>query len=645
MGAERAAREHWHLGNVPGRRRRLPGILMTGTCWLWSAAVAVAQPTETFTDDLQVRLVETRVAVTDAEGRPVTTLDEEDFEILVDGQPVELRAFEPPPAPAPTNPPPAAEARDVSADTTTAPTLTPATLAAGSRLVIFLDLAYLMPGETRPLAEALQDFVDHHLRAGDQITLVAADRHLERVASLEPGQPLAPIFEQLVSRLGRGQRLQVEYDDLLRSIEETTQVEQIDPLLARHPHRETRRLMTRINSLAVDANRDVALTGEQLKLLIGGMAGLPGNRTVLYVGGRLPLTLGQSLHNAWHTAFTRTATRREVAADASTTGPQPANANYQFDTLPVLETPDNGGEVLAAIGRLASARGVTFYTLDASLRGSTLSRSVAESHSPESLTGASLDYRGSQRAAHHQGLAELAEVTGGRALGNRRDLSGLLPEIFAEARATYTLAFAPPATPDPDPGAQEEGERTYDLEVRLVSPHQDLEVRHRRYFRSRPADQEVADRTLSALLIATGDELADPLEIELTFGDPRSADGSVHWPVTLRVPFSLLALRPETWAHSGQLSLFYTAGNLRGGTLPVRKAVIPVRVENEKILDAFGQRIEYSFEIEIPASAGAVAVSVRDDLSTALSTRVYALPSGPFDGVGGLTTGGPGGGR
>ena len=75
--------------------------------------------------------------------------------------------------------------------------------------------------------------------------------------------------------------------------------------------------------------------------------------------------------------------------------------------------------------------------------------------------------------------------------------------------------------------------------------------------------------------------------------------------------------------------------------MPVRKAVIPVRVENEKIMDAFGQRIEYSFEIRIPASAGAVAVSVRDDLSTALSTRVYPLPGETPDG----TSNRPGGDR
>ncbi len=57
------------------------------------AAGLGAQPTETFVDTVYVQVVEVDVVVTDRKGRPVSGLKRDDFELYVDGVPVEISNF------------------------------------------------------------------------------------------------------------------------------------------------------------------------------------------------------------------------------------------------------------------------------------------------------------------------------------------------------------------------------------------------------------------------------------------------------------------------------------------------------------------------------------------------------------------------
>lgn len=57
------------------------------------AAGLGAQPAETFVDTVEINVVEVDVVVTDRKGRPVNGLKPEDFELSVDGMPVEIANF------------------------------------------------------------------------------------------------------------------------------------------------------------------------------------------------------------------------------------------------------------------------------------------------------------------------------------------------------------------------------------------------------------------------------------------------------------------------------------------------------------------------------------------------------------------------
>ncbi len=226
---------------------------------------------------------------------------------------------------------------------------------------------------------------------------------------------------------------------------------------------------------------------------------------------------------------------------------------------------DMGGERIAAAAAEAAARGVAFYTLDGAAQRSRAPRALTEgSSSLDALSGRSFDYYRTQRAAHQQVLADLAKRTGGRTTGNRRDLAALTEGLVEDASSHYSLGFDPPG----------DDSELHEIEVRLRGSRNKLRLRHRRYFRSRPADVEAADRTISALLLTgTTQPLANPLELSLELGASRPGEGDrLVLPLLVKVPVGRLALLAEKWAHRGQMSIFFTAGSLGTGTEPVRRA-------------------------------------------------------------------------
>ena len=585
---------------------------------------AVAQDDlKSFSDKVEVRRVEVEVLVTRSDGSPVHGLGIDDFELLIDKQLVPLSHFVPPAVSDPELLKAREEAEPQARRTEQHP----------NHLVLFLDLAYLRAGELRSLATPIEEFLAPRLAVGDLVTLVTSDHGLDPLRALEaPLPPLQPIFDGVADRLGRGERLRREYDDIRRDLARTLDSSEFDPLLDHQPNRDLPQLMARIADFSKSARREAETTSALLRLLTSAMAGQPGRKTVLYLGGRLPLDAGRTLAEAWQRA-SGPATDRRLAI-YETNDPDNLNNNIsisaqeatRFSNVPPLELPKAGTARFLALAEQASSQGVTFYTFDASRGGADADLGITQgTDNLDAVAGGTWELSDTLGAGSFGALAVLAEGTGGRSLSGRRDLKNLLGALRNHLSGGYLLGFEPPIETE----EAEKEASPHRIAVRLRGGREtaDLRLQYRRFFHRLPPDLETAERTLSALLLhPSGFAPTNPLEVELEFGARQQGDnGKERLPVTVRVPFSRLALQTETWAHSGQLSFFFTAGSLEHGALPVRKAMVPVRVPNEQLLEAFGRQIESSFEIELPAGARAIAVSVLDDFAPTLSTLVTPL--------------------
>lgn len=589
------------------------------------AAAERSRLSDVVESEIEVRLAEVEVIVTDRDGAAVAGLAREDFEVLQDGQPVELTHFRAVTPPAPLGD---ADRQPASQPDDTAPE-EPSTFGREPlSLIIYVDRGYLQLGDLAQIRDALRDFLRNSLGNGNRAMLVSAGTSL----SLEQGLTTVP--ELVIAQLDQlrerpsGSRFAREYrsilQDLQRAKNEGNDLDARDPLHHARAHR------ARIEAFAAEATGEVRGTTSQLRQLIQLIAGLPGRRVVLYVGGRVPVVHASRLFDAWNEAFGRNSSLQipdvPGANQAGGAGNGVSGAALQADNA-VFDSMSGAGagfeidasRAVQEVAEMASAHGVVFHTLDASgLRGSSEvfamsgeaalgARGTVANPSPTLTPGSAADSLGS--------LRNLALGTGGRAFWGSRNFEGALARLDNDLKTYYSLGFAPL----PAKGGESR------IDVRMLRRGDDgrkLVARHRPLLRLKDSDTLAAERTISALLL---EDVDNPLEVVLVAGEP-TASGRDVWrvPLSITVPLARLALVADGRVHAGRLSIFTTAGGI-ARVAPVTKAVVPVRIPNQDLLTSLGRRVAYELELELPSGRERIAVTVRDDFRPLSSTTV-ALP-------------------
>lgn len=528
------------------------------------------------------------VLVHDRAGEPVLDLAKEDFELYQDGEAVPVAGFTPPADPR-------RRARPV-------------------QLAIVLQRAFLEPGELAGLTETLRAFVEG-LDPEIQVMLVDADSGprllsppeagrkalLARLETLEEGtvpDPLASEAAALLSDLRRQAR------------------QGLDDRFLPTGGAQIELLRTRIGAFAERAWRQLESSMAPLHRFLDVLAGRPGRREVLLVGGRLPATVGQSLYDVWRRTFGRSSPFWAGIAANPGGGEESSSAGIEFETLAEGAEFLDTSPLLEALVRHAAAVGVTLHSLDAGSRGGR--RGAAEIH----------------QASDARVLRSLAEDTGGRGVSRGTALEASLAALGRDLAASYVLAFAPPQGPD--------GE-LHDLRI-VVPSRRRVEVRHRPAVRARSRDEETARRLVAALWLGGG---GNPLEVEAAelaeagdagktaVGEPAAGLSPAQTGPPLRlavhVPLARLALVPDGTSHRGRLSIFTTAsapGDAFGSTGAVARSVVPVSLANEEILASQGRTVEVFVEIPSPGPGGRVAVAVRDDFQDVTSLVTLTVGAG-----------------
>lgn len=533
---------------------------------------------ETFGETVAVEVVNVEVWVTDRQGRPVTGLTREDFELLVDGEAAEIRYLAELPGSAGAGPEDASAPADPG----------PAEVVPEEELlhvVVYVDDWNLRPEDRNRVLGDLRGFLARELRPGERVMVVLHDGSSLSIAQQFTGdlEVLGRSLDRIERRAAQGIQLDSERsraieqiaDEFLAAGELSGRVAVAgDVCTNAWPGMEN---AFRTHAAAVASHAQGAVAG--LTSVLQSLAGVPGSKVLLYVGNGLPDQAGIDLFE-----FLRHLCPHSES-DAN-------NLRWAYDLNPIYSD---------VVDR-ANAHGIVLYALEADGRADGPG-SAPSVHQGLRMPMHAVRLRESSLDAT---LSRMAEETGGRALLDASDFDAAFGEISQDLRHYYSLGFAPEHGGD---GAK------HRLEVR-VPGERGLRVRHREAYVDKPFEQRLVERVYAVVGLA--DE-RNPLGVRVETGDPVPGEGGgLQVPIRLWVPLEAITLVPEGELSRGSLRVLLAVPGPDGSLQGVRQKLVAVEIvpgaEGDAPEGAAPAKL-VEVGLELPAGRHQIAVAVRDELA------------------------------
>ena len=152
------------------------------------------------------------------------------------------------------------------------------------------------------------------------------------------------------------------------------------------------------------------------------------------------------------------------------------------------------------------------------------------------------------------------------------------------------------------------------------------EVRHRRTYRDKTADQKMNDRTLAALVYEAAD---NPLGVTVSIAPAQlDEEGHQRVPILVKVPVGRLTLVPLESTYEGRISIHVGARDSQGRTSPIQSMEVPIRIPKDTLtqLVKSGQQFGHHFLLEMIPDQHKVAIGVRDEIADIDSTTLIEQP-------------------
>ncbi|MEA2692169.1 MAG: hypothetical protein QOJ16_1556 [Acidobacteriota bacterium] len=515
---------------------------------------------QVFSEQVEVNVVNVDVYVADAQGHPITDLKREDFQLFEDGKPVEVTNFY-------------ATASPDSARANSAPGATPATSATAAdtrpeeqrlNLVVFVDDANTGAHSRNRVLGALQEFLKREITPGDRVMLIRFQ------SSLDVRRPFTTDIAQVERDIAALEKLSAHGTEE-ESFREANQDIIDDATEAFGGCNQA--IEAAVKSYADSQNHLLDSTLRALDSVVSAIASAPGRKAVLYVGDGVPANPGFE-------AFQR------LGACAG------ANSGFVSARSYDSRTKFNG------VTGHASRNRVAFYTLEttANQAGVLSERDRIENR--------------------QESMRRLAEGTGGRAMLDTSDARRALTLMADDLAHYYSLGYRPPR------GARGMDDVDHKIEVKVT--RKGALARYRQWYRDKPQDERVAERTGAAMLYGFED---NPLAVRIEIGR-QVAQGDVYVvPVRLHVPLAKLTLIPQDGNRVGHVHFFVVASG-NGEITPIRSSEADVRIPEARAAAAQGQDYVHEVRMKLKRGEYVLGIGLRDDLAGAASYLKGSVQAG-----------------
>jgi VWFA-related protein len=401
-------------------------------------------PAESFGETIQVNVVNLDVFVTDKQGKPITGLRKEDFQVFEDGKPVEISNFfaesgrTAPAVSAPSAPAPA------PGSSAAVPAQGPADQRL--RLVVFVDDVNLSAANRSRILQSVGKFLHGELKPGDEVMLVRYDEKLDIRRSFTGD--LGRVDTDLAAMLALPtdiRKYESSFNQAVREIYASSGSDGFGPLAE-----------AALSNWAAQESSMVRGALNALDSVVSWLAGVPGRKAILYVSDGLPLVPGLDMF----TIFTRAP--QSARAERRT----PEMVAQKFDLT----------KRFRQVTSHASRNRIIFYPIEA----------YGTREGENSL------FDSVSIVNRQNGLRFLAEDTGGRELFNATNVPAALARMAEDFTTWYSIGYQPRRAGD---------EAEHKIEVRVKT--RGAQVRYRQWYRDKTAGEAVAERTLATMRFGT----------------------------------------------------------------------------------------------------------------------------------------------
>jgi VWFA-related protein len=470
--------------------------------------MAVAALALQLSESIEVRVINVDVVVSDRDGKPVTGLTKDDFEVFEDKKPQVITNFY--------------EVRGGVPAGTGAGNGSTALLPRS--FILFIDNRAMHPVLRKQVTAEMAKFVDTAVGPNDQVSVVIWDGTFRILTPLTNEKAAVRKAIDTVARTGTPmsatsdfQRVQAEctralnmgtgreypgipiklaYDQCIGSVRIETQ------------------RMTMYSRLMLNA----------VEVAMSTVAGVEGRKVLVLAGTELPARPGQDMYQ-W------------------------ANGRFQpymrgFDAAieqPPFEYRDQQRAALESIAKAANANGVTLYPISALM--------PVDVNSTQNSTGIDDAGAGFLRSGNTDAAHELlARMTGGTAAPVSQ-MPALLDTLRRDLDSYYSLGYRP--------GIDQRGDRP----VAVRAKNRAYTVRARQSYASRTSDEQMRDRAIAN--IYTPARVSD-WKFQLRTGKPKAVKkGEYSLPIELVAPPSVTLL-PRDGKLAGGFVVYIIVGNARG---------------------------------------------------------------------------------
>ncbi len=538
-------------------------------------------PSGLFTEVLSVRVINVDVIVTDRSGRSIAGLGRDDFELRVDGKAVEISNFYAeagvPAAPgsaveiSPLEEAPDTSFRSMEEVRASAPRR--------SHVVILVDHTRLRANNRKRAFAALRGAVDS-LGPDDLVSVVGVEGTLVFYSDfLFDRQAVHRILDDVTrvslrSDINEMERRQI-FGELARG--------QSGGIQARASLADDQVLLSRIQAYASEEYARGVRSLQQIEKVVSTLAGVPGRKTLIYLGEGIPTNPGEGMYVEYRNRFS---------------GPERGlrHQDYNTDYTRTVGRYDLT-RPMQQLATAANRASVTLYSIDADgSHGNEIKSALTEQGATsEAVSLVDENYREPLEAA--------SKATGGRLLSSSGKLADQLMDMVGGLRTFYSLGFTPPE--DWKPGSD------HDLKVRVK--RKGLSARHREEVRLPEPDEREASATVAALMYQTVD---NPLAIRATpgFAVPRD-DGNAALPVNLEIPIGKIDFIPQNGSQAASLAIYVSTKSQDGNPGRVQKIPFHLAIPDDKMEAARADSAHYPLPVVLRQGDRQLAIGVRDNVS------------------------------